>query len=47
MELVNEGLAYRRAGNELSGGDDIFWVKKETALAVRNADEHIAQDWRE
>jgi hypothetical protein len=46
MDLVAKGYANRRAGSEISGGDDIFWVTRETALFVRKTDEHLSKDFR-
>lgn len=45
MDLVTRGLAYRRAGSEISGGDDVFWASREAVLAVRKQDEHLARDF--
>ena len=38
LAMVESGHATRRKGNELSGGDDVFWLTEKgarTALAVR------------
>ena len=47
MDLVSKGLAHRSAGTEISGGDDVFWVTRETALSVREKNEHLSRDFRE
>lgn len=47
MALVQAGGAHHRKGSEISGGGDIFWATRETALAVRNRDEHLGRDFRE
>lgn len=47
MDMVSKGYAYRRAGSEISGGDDVFWVTREVALFVRNKNERVARDFRE
>jgi len=47
MDMVAKGYAHLRLGSEISGGDDIFWVTKETALFVRENDEHLSRDFRE
>ena len=47
MDLVQKGCAKHREGSPLSGGDDVFWVTKETALLVRNKDEHLSTDFRD
>ena len=47
MDLVKQGLAHHRKGSEISGGDDVFWATRETALACRKKDEHLDRDFRE
>jgi len=47
MDLVRKGYAHHRAGSEISGGDDVFWATRETALAVRKPREHVSPDFRE
>ena len=47
VDMVAKGYAYRREGSEISGGDDIFWVKRETALFVREKNEHLSRDFKE
>lgn len=47
MDLVQKGYAKRREGSAISGGDDVFWVTRETALFVCNKDERLAPDFRE
>lgn len=47
MDLVRKGYATRREPSELSGGDDTFFVTRETALFVPKPDEHISRDFRE
>jgi hypothetical protein len=46
QELVTEGHAKHRAGNEISGGDDIFWVTKSGAeLALRPGESLDPEDF--
>lgn len=47
MDLVSKGLAHRRDGSEISGGDDVFWVTRETAQACCGKGESLAEDFRE
>lgn len=50
MDMVAKGYARHRPGSEageLSGGMDVFWVTRETALFIRNNDEHLGRDFRE
>jgi len=47
MGLVKRGLAYHAEPSPLSGGDDIFWVSRAAALAVRQSDEHLSPEFRD
>jgi hypothetical protein len=47
MDLVRKGYAKHRKGSPISGGDDIFWVTKETALSVRKDNENLSADFRD
>jgi hypothetical protein len=46
MDMVQKGFAIRREGTPLSGGDDVFWCTRETALFVREKDEHLSREFR-
>lgn len=46
MDMVTKGYAHHRPGSEMSGGDDVFWVTRETALSVCNKNEHLSEDFR-
>ncbi len=39
--MVAAGLARRRAGNALTGGDDLFWLTKEGATAALKRGERL------
>jgi len=45
-DLVTRGLAHRHGGNELSGGDPVFWCTRELALSVLERRERLAEDFR-
>ncbi|MDI9847337.1 hypothetical protein QM467_04590 [Rhodoblastus sp. 17X3] len=46
MAMVGEGYARRRAGNELTGGDDLFTLTQTGAEAALNAHEKLdAEDF--
>jgi hypothetical protein len=47
MKLVDAGLARRRPGTAISGGDDIFWATRDLALSVREQDENLSRDFRD
>ena len=46
MDLVEKGYALRYPLLQLSGGDEVFTVTRETALAVREPDEHLSREFR-
>lgn len=47
MDMVTKGLAHRGPPSPLTGGDDLFWVTRDTALSVREKDEHLSRDFLE
>lgn len=47
MDLVRRGLATCRDGSQISGGDYVFWVTRETAQACCGKGESLAEDFRE
>lgn len=47
FDLVQRGLAHRREGTELSGGDYTFWATRALATAVLREDEQLSGEFRE
>lgn len=43
--MVEIGAARHRTGNELSGGDDIFWLTADGAAAVLAPGERLSEDF--
>jgi hypothetical protein len=41
MAMVTAGEARRRAGSQLTGGDDLFWLTTEGATAALKAGERL------
>ena len=46
-ELVRKGLADTGAPTELTGGDPVYWCRRELALFVRERDEHLDREFRD
>lgn len=46
LQMVATGNAMRRKGNELSGGDDVFWLTERGARsALRTGEKLSEEDW--
>jgi hypothetical protein len=45
-EMVTAGLARRRGGNSLSGGDDVFWLTRDGATAALDRGETLGDEFR-
>lgn len=45
--MVIDGYANEYPPSEVTGGGFCFTAKRDTALAVRKANEHLGRDWRE
>jgi hypothetical protein len=41
MDMVQKGYATRRKGNEITGGDDVFWLTKAGAIRCLMPSENL------
>ena len=46
QDMVAEGLAIRKQGNDISGMDDIFWLTRDAALSVLDKKERLGESFR-